>query len=125
MKSGNSDFTAVHESLKRILRQYEKGKLKGTDTPGKYTLSGPPTEKTRGRSMWFGAVMTQKHYVSYHLMPVYVCRELLEGLSPALKKRMQGKACFNFTTLDEPLFKELAALTDRGYKRFRELKYIP
>ena len=30
----------------------------------------------------------------------------------------------DFTTADEPLFKELAALTDRGYKRFKELKYV-
>ena len=29
-----------------------------------------------------------------------------------------------YTTVDEPLFRELAALTDRGYKRFKELKYI-
>jgi hypothetical protein len=124
MKSDSSDFTTVHEKLKSILRKYEKGKLTGTDSPGKYTLIGPPTEKTRGRSLWFGAVTTQKSYVSYHLMPVYGCRELFETLSPALKRRMQGKACFNFTTVDEPLFKELAALTGRGYKRFKELKYI-
>ena len=124
MKSGSSDFTAVHEKLKSILRKYEKGRLTGTDASGKYTLSGPPSEKAGERSLWFGAVMTQKRYVSYHLMPVYGCPELVEGLSPALKKRMQGKACFNFTTVDEPLFRELAALTDRGYKRFKELKYI-
>jgi hypothetical protein len=30
----------------------------------------------------------------------------------------------DFTTVDEPLFKELAALTGRGYKRFKELTYI-
>ena len=46
-------------------------------------------------------------------------------MSPALKQRMQGKACFNFTSVDEALFTELAALTERGYKRFKELKYIP
>jgi len=26
--------------------------------------------------------------------------------------------------VDEALFKELAVLTDRGYKRFKQLKYI-
>jgi len=30
----------------------------------------------------------------------------------------------DFTTADEPLFKELAALTGRGDKHFKELKYI-
>jgi hypothetical protein len=28
--------------------------------------------------------------------------ELANGLSPALKKRMQGKSCFNFKTPPEP-----------------------
>jgi len=123
MKSNSPDFSTVHERLRDILRRYEKGQLKGTDAPGKYTLAGPSPMR-KGQALWFGAVMTQKHYVSYHLMPVYGCRELVAGLSPALKKRMQGKACFNFTAVDEPLFKELAALTDRGYKRFKALKYI-
>jgi hypothetical protein len=123
MKSSSPDFTTVHERLKGILQKYETGKLKGTDSPGKYTLAGPSPMR-RGQDLWFGAVTTQKTYVSYHLMPVSGCRELVEGLSPALKKRMQGKACFNFTAVDEPLFEELAALTDRGYQRFKALKYI-
>jgi hypothetical protein len=123
MKSGSSDLAAVHEKLKGIMRKYEKGRLRGTDAPGKYTLAGPSPMR-KGQELWFGAVTTQKNYVSYHLMPVYGCRELVDSLSPALKKRMQGEACFNFTAADEALFKELAALTDRGYKRFKELKYV-
>ena len=110
--------------MKRILRKHQRGTLIGTDKPGNYTLIGPATEKTRGRPMWFGAVKTEKRYVSFHLMPVYGCHELLEGMSPELKKRMQGKACFNFTEVDDALFAELAALTERGYERFKELKYI-
>jgi hypothetical protein len=34
-------------------------------------------------------------------------------MSPGLRKRMQGKSCFNFTKLDEELFAELAVLTER------------
>ena len=124
MSPAKADLAPVFDKLKHILRKYQKGKLNGTDEPGKYTVAGPATQQTRGKPMWFGAVITQKHYVSYHLMPVYGCHELLEDLSPALKERMQGKACFNFTSVDEALFTELAALTERGYKRFRELKYI-
>ena len=30
---------------------------------------------------------------------------------PELRRRMQGKACFNFTRVDEALFAELATLT--------------
>ena len=51
------------------------------------------------KPIWFGAVQIKQRYVSYHLMPVYVNPELLKGISPELKKRMQGRSCFNFTTV--------------------------
>ena len=123
MKRVKPDFAAVQAKLAAILRKYEKGQLKGTDTPGNYTLAGPSAAHG-GKVLWFWSVCTQKHYVSYHLMPVYGCRELLDEISPALKRRMQGKACFNFTAVDHALFKELATLTDRGHKRFKQLEYI-
>ena len=62
---------------------------------------------------WFGATRLGKRYVSYYLMPVYVQPALLDDVSPALKKRMQGKSCFNFAKIDEPLLAELEALTGR------------
>jgi len=36
---------------------------------------------------------------------------LQKRISPELRKRMQGKSCFNFTEIDPILFRELAALT--------------
>ena len=69
--------------------------------------------------MWFGAVQIKKNYVSYHLMPIYAFPELLDGLSPELKKRMQGKSCFNFKAVDRSLFTELGALAKRGINAIR------
>ena len=63
-----------------------------------------------------------KSYVSYYLMPVYGMPELLDGVSPELKRRMQGKACFNFTRIDEALFSELATLTATGIERYRHFQ---
>ena len=68
--------------------------------------------------VFFGAVRVGKSYVSFHLMPVYVFADLLAGLSPELKKHMHGKSCFNFKTVDEELFKELARLTKASSTRF-------
>jgi hypothetical protein len=45
-------------------------------------------------------------------------------MSPALKKRMQGKACFNFTEVDPALFRELKQLTERSYQFWRELGWV-
>ena len=60
-----------------------------------------------------------KSYVSYYLMPVYVSAELTASVSPELRRRMQGKACFNFTTIDEGLLAELEALTAKGFQGYR------
>ena len=57
-------------------------------------------------------------------MSAYACPELLRGMSPALKKRMQGKACFNFTSPDPALLGELAELTDAGIERFTLKKWL-
>ena len=58
-----------------------------------------------------------KRYVSYYLMGVYGASGLLDDLSPELRRRMQGKSCFNFTKIDEGLFAELADLTARSIAR--------
>jgi hypothetical protein len=52
-------------------------------------------------------------------MPVYMYPELLKNISPALKKHMQGKSCFNFKKVEPELFEELAALTREGFKGFQ------
>jgi hypothetical protein len=115
----------VSRKLAAILRKYRGGSLQNRpDRIGGFCLVGPPTETSQGREVWFGAVGPRKRYVSYHLMPVYAFPDLLKGASPALKKRMQGKSCFNFTTVDEKLFDELAKLTEKGYRRFKAEKLI-
>ncbi len=62
---------------------------------------------------YVGGTRLGKRYVSYYLMSVYAQPELVASMSPGLKRRMQGKSCFNFATIDEPLFAELEALTAR------------
>jgi hypothetical protein len=49
--------------------------------------------------------------------------DLLKGISPALKKHMQGKSCFNFKKVEARLFAELAQLTKRGFERFVREEY--
>jgi hypothetical protein len=54
-------------------------------------------------------------------MPVYAIPRLAQSLSPVLKKRMQGKSCFNFTTIDAQQAKELSALTRSGLEAFSDV----
>jgi hypothetical protein len=112
------NFRETFERLKQILKPYEENLTVKRDGPEGYSLDTPYSEKYK-KELFFGAVKINKNYVSFHLMPVYMFPGLLDGLSPALKKRMQGKSCFNFTPSDEPLLAELSDLTRRGVERFR------
>jgi hypothetical protein len=76
------------------------------------------------KPLFFGAVQVKKSFVSFHLMPVYMKPKLLDGLSPCLKSRMQGKSCFNFAEVDQPLFMELAALTEAGFASYKEQGFV-
>jgi len=78
-----------------------------------YLLLGAANDRYPDGLM-FGGVNIGKRYVSYHLMCVYMRPDLLEAMSPQLRKRMQGKSCFNFTKVDEELFDELSAITAKG-----------
>ena len=121
-----SEFEAVRHSLKAIVARYEGRGLaqNPADAQGDFTLVGPPTAERPRREVWFGGVQMRKKYVSFHLMPVYVFPDLLDDASTELKKRMQGKSCFNFTRMDQGLFHELSQLTDKGYHRFVEAGLI-
>lgn len=57
-------------------------------------------------------------------MPVYGRPELLAGISPELRRRKQGKSCFNFSAVDELLMAELETLTERSFEAFMSPAYL-
>lgn len=108
--------------LRQILAAHSKRLIVVVDKPGDYQVASPTMQDRIGRPLAVGAVQTRKNYVSYHFMPVYALPGLLKSVSPELKKRMQGKSCFNFTSVDPDEAKELSAVTKAGIAGFRDLK---
>lgn len=98
--------------LSSLLRKHAAGMSIKTDEPGHLYVELPPATP-KGKPRFFGAVQVKKSYVSFHLMPVYEDPGLLIGTSDALRKKMQGKSCFNFSAEDPVLFQELDGLTQR------------
>jgi hypothetical protein len=75
--------------------------------------------------MYFGSVRLGKAYVSFHLMPLYMCPALATRIAPVLKKRMQGKTCFNFKTDPGPeSIAALTRLTEAAFKLWSEKKWV-
>ena len=118
-----SQFEEIFEKLKAILSPYMDELTCVTDEPGDFYLDTQHIMKNK-KPLFFGSVHIKKHYVSYYLMPIYVFPELVETVSAPLKRRMQGKSCFNFKALDDQLFEELKQLTESGYKRYKAADYV-
>jgi hypothetical protein len=123
-----ADFDAILAVLKPVLARYADRLTVTADSPAGYSLdtkSPSPFPQHKGHPMFFGAVRPGKAYVSFHLMPLYMCPELMARVPPALKKRMQGKSCFNFKAAPEPeLVQALAELTDEAFRIWSERKWV-
>lgn len=112
-------FEQVYEQLRGILKPLEGSLRIEHDTADGYSLNTPYSEKWQ-KELFFGAATIKKNYVSFYLMPVYMYPDLLDGISPKLKARMQGKSCFNFKKLDAALLDELTELARRGLERMKK-----
>lgn len=121
--AAREDFQDVYERLKGILKPYDQSLVLAENGPNSYFLNTKKVEKYK-KELLFGSAVIKKNYVSYYLFPVYVFPDLLEGISPELKKRMQGKSCFNFTKVQEAEMNELQQLTQRGYERYRQEAFV-
>lgn len=110
------DLPAVYALLRPLLERHVPPLKVTADGPEGYSLDATGGPKP----LFFGAVQIKKNYVSYHLMPVYVHPEMLRGVSERLRKRMQGKSCFNFTSIDDETLAELDRLTREGMERYRQ-----
>ena len=112
-----ADFEAVHDRLREILIRHRGDLVLTKDGPGGVAIEVPGLE---GKPWGYVAgTRFGKSYVSYYLMPVYATPALADSLSPELRKRMQGKACFNFKSVDDRLFAELEALTAGSIPGYR------
>jgi hypothetical protein len=111
------EFEPVFSALKQVLTKYEKRMTVLADEPDHYALESKLMY--RGKAMYFAAVKASKAYVSFHLMPLYMNPKLNAKISPELKKRMQGKSCFNFKTVDSAAIEELERLTADGLESFK------
>jgi hypothetical protein len=117
------DLTTVFIELRSIMAPYAAKLDPKKDDASELYVDTKYLQKNK-KPLFFGAVQIKKSFVSFHLMPVYLEPGLLEGLSPGLKSRMQGKSCFNFAEVDKSLFKELASLTKVGFASYKEQGFV-
>ncbi|MFK7955584.1 MAG: hypothetical protein AB8B96_05775 [Lysobacterales bacterium] len=101
------------EVLSELIRPYASKMVVKHDTEANLYLEETTSSD---KPQMFAAVQAKKRYTSFHLFPVYLDPSLLDRISESLKKRMQGKSCFNFTTVDQVPVAELKALVNASFK---------
>ena len=111
-------FQEIFDALKSVFEPYAGRLAIQVDKPGEYYLE-TKTAMRKGQHFQFGGVKIGKAYVSFHLMPLYMNPKLQATISRELKKRMQGKSCFNFTSVDPKHIAELKKLTKAGFEEFK------
>jgi hypothetical protein len=122
------DFDRVFSELKAILTRHAGTLSVSDDAPTRYCLEaaiGPATlrawgGKAKRKTIPVAWAEIGKAYVSFHLMGL---EAVSSGLSAALEARQQGKTCFNFSTSDAALFRELDAVTERSIAALRRAGY--
>ena len=106
----------VFDVLRLLLAEHEGEMIVVHDTSTAYYLNTPTMTENK-QPLFFAGIEIKKNYVSFHLFPVYMYPELLEGIGD-LRKRMQGKSCFNFRKIDDAQMEGLRSLVQAGYDRY-------
>jgi hypothetical protein len=113
------ELSATFTALRGMLKTHAATLTVTADTPTDFVVASKTKTDRRGRPMFVAGVQVRKRYVSYHLMPIYMMPALLTSMSPELKKRLQGKGCFNFTEITHAQLRELSRLTKKGIAGFK------
>ena len=114
----SDSLTDIFNTLRPLYSAHADQCVIVQDEPSRYYLGTHEVREKDGYRTGFGGVAINKSYVSAHLMPVYTNPELLDHISAELRKRMQGKSCFNFKKPDTALFAELDNLIKAGITQY-------
>jgi hypothetical protein len=109
------DLAALQARLEGVLDPYR-------DRLEAYELYGAPYLRRPGAKAhdWFAGVSEGKGVVRFFLLPMHGHPELLDGVSPELRKRKTGASLFSFTTLDDASLAELETLVARAFATYME-----
>jgi hypothetical protein len=112
-----SDLPAVFAAYRPLLEPYIPKMMVMQDNERGLYLNTHSIMKNR-QPLFFASLAINKGYVSFHLFPVYMYPDLLNGIGD-LEGRMQGKSCFNFRKVDPDQVERMRALVDAGYQRLQ------
>jgi hypothetical protein len=108
---GEVALAATEARLQALLDPYR-------DRLEAFEIYGVPMLRRPGAKAhdWFAGVNRGNGVVRFSFLPMHAHPELLDGLSPVVRKRKTGASLFTFKTVDDATVEELAALLSRGFE---------
>ena len=107
------DTRELEAELRAILVPYEDV-LEASEIYGMEVLRRPGAKAHD----WFAGVRTKDGAVKFMLLPMHTHPELLEAVSPELRKRKTGASVLTMRVGDEGLIRELEALVQRSFDAY-------
>jgi hypothetical protein len=108
-----ADLAAIEARLDAILEPY-RSRLQTFEIYGVPMLRRPGAKAHD----WFAGVSPGNGVIRFFLLPMHAHPELLEDISPELRKRKRGASLFAFANVDDGLIRELTALTERSFAAY-------
>jgi hypothetical protein len=110
-KPDATQLRAVEHRLNAVLDRYRDRLEVGE-------IYGIPMLRRAGTKAhdWFAGVQVADGYVKFNFLPMHEHADLLDGISPALRKHKSGASVFRFTDVDETLIAELERVVARGFE---------
>lgn len=107
------DLDALERRLAAVLDPYR-------DRLEAFELYGAPYLRRPGARAhdWFAGVSRGNGVMRFFLLPMHNHPDLLDGVSPELRKRKTGASLFSFKTIDDAQLADLRALTGRAFERY-------
>lgn len=106
-------LTELKTRLEAVLDPYRE-RLESFDLYGVPYLRRPGAKAHD----WFAGVSEGTGTIRFFLLPMHVHPELLDGISPELRKRKTGASLFAFKAIDDERLAELRDLVARAYDRY-------
>jgi len=107
-------LAAVEARLRAILEPYrdrlEEGQIYGV------SVLRRPGSKAHD---WFAGVQQAGEAVKLNLLPMHGHPEILDDVSPALRRHKTGASVLKFTDLDDDVLADLEALVARAFEVYR------
>jgi hypothetical protein len=105
-----AELAAVQSRLEAILDPYR-------DRLEAFEIYGVPMLRRPGAKAhdWFAGVNRGNGVVRFSFLPMHAHPELLDELSPAVRKRKSGASLFTFSSVDDETIRELEQLLARGF----------